>query len=433
MTHSFRDLTPDQINGAAFLSSRRVSMLADVPGLGKTAQIVHGFDLASVSRGLIICPPILRDNIAREFQKWSYLGRDVFVMESATDALPRDGTIAVSYHLARKPEIAKRLRNRGADWLVCDEAHAMKDPVSAQAKAIIGPNGIAHNVSRMSWLTGTPMPNNAGELYTFAKASGIWSGSQTSFISEFCDVVRTRDPYAPGGWKEKPVGARNVELLKQLLAPVYLRRTEVAGLPSLRVDVLSVAGSARAVDAATDDETRAAIIAAADADDWQFFDTPHIASIRRLAGLAKAPAAADLIVTELDGGEPHIVVFAYHRAVVELLHAEITRAGFSCGVIDGRSGTKKTALIDQFQAGELRALIVQTQSGGEGITLTRAARAIVAEPSWTPKDNGQCIARVHRTGQKIDVRASLIALCGSIDSIILQTLERKKKIIDAVI
>lgn len=408
-------------------------MIADVPGLGKTGQLVHGFDLASVSTGLIICPPILRDNVAREFMLWSYWGREVFVMESATDALPRDGTVAVSYHLARRPDVAKRLRKRGADFLAVDEAHALKDIMSNQTIAIVGKNGIAQNVSRMLWLTGDPMPNHAGELYTFCKASGVWTGSQSAFYDQFCETVSIRDPYAPGGFKTKHVGVKNVDALKALLAPVYLRRTEIKGLPPLRVDVRPVEGSARAVNDATDDETRAAIMSAAEVGDWQFFDTPHIATIRRLAGLAKAPAAADLIVTELDGGEPHVVVFAYHRAVVELLSAEITRAGFSCAVIDGRSGNLKTETIDRFQAGELRALVIQTQSGGEGITLTRAARVIVAEPAWTPKDNGQCIARVHRKGQTLDVRASLIALDNSIDSVILQTLERKKKIIDTVI
>lgn len=411
-------LTDDQIAGAEFIRSRPVSMLADTPGLGKTAQLVHAVDISGARRGCIICPPILRENISREFERWSMIGHDVTVIRTGKDELPSDGFVAVSYALASQPGMQQRLRKRGGDILACDEAHALKEPGARRTKAVLSAKGIARNFSKMLWMTGTPAPNNAGEFYTFAKAAGVWHGNQSAFISEFCRTVAT--DYGP-----KIVGNRNADGLKELLAPIMLRRTRIEGLPPLRVAPMPVAGDARAVNAAMDDETRAAIEHAAEIDDWSFFDTPFIATIRRLAGIAKAPGVADVVACEIEGGESKIVLFAQHTAVIDEIAARLK--AYAPDILDGRTRQKdRQLLIDRFQTQpSARILICQTQSASEGLTLNSSSRVIIAEPAWTPKDNEQMIARVWRRGQRLAVRASLCTLAGSIDDQIVHTLDRK--------
>jgi SWI/SNF-related matrix-associated actin-dependent regulator of chromatin subfamily A-like protein 1 len=414
-------MTPDQIAGADFLASRTVAMLADRPGLGKTAQAVHAADLIGARRGLVICPPILRDNIAREFALWSVWGHDVHVIRSGRDEIPPNGFAAISYQLALSRR--KELRKRGADFLICDEAHALKEVTARRTKAVLGADGIAANASRMAWLTGTPAPNNASELYTFAKAAGVWTGNKSAFVDAFC--ITTQTPFGL-----KIVGNRNAEGLKELLRPAFLRRTKIDGLPPLRLNNIPIAGDARAAERGLDAATRAALENAVSVENWQFFDVPFIASIRRATGLAKAESAADLVIAELDGGEPRIVVFAQHVAVIATLRERIADAGFSVEVLDGRTPqSQRTPIVDKFQAGGLRALVCQTQAASEGLTFTAASRVILAEPAWTPKENEQMIARVWRKGQSQDVRASMLSLAGSLDDRILKTLDRKMKMI----
>lgn len=420
-------LVPDQIAGAEFIAARRVSMLADIMGLGKTAQVVHAADNMGALRITIICPKNLRVVWEREFNQWSYFGRRVQIVKTSADKLIGDGVVILAYGIAKNIKMAARLKKRGGDLLALDEAHRVKEPSTLQTKAILSKTGICHAFERCVFLTGTPMPNNAGELFTFCKTAGVWPGSRTAFVDAFCKTVET-----PFG--SKIVGNANPEKLREIMAPVYLRRTHIEGLPALREDVWPVDGDLLAFERETDEATKQALKVAAETGDWQFMDTPYIATIRRQAGLAKASAAASVVTQELEAGEPAIVVFAIHRAVIEIIRSAVDAAGHSVAVINGETKDRdKQPAIDAFQAGTLRVLIIQLQSGGEGLTLTKASRVIVAEPAWTPKDNEQAIARCWRRGQTVDVRASLISLNQSIDDVVLQTLARKKRLIAEIV
>lgn len=419
----FLKLTPEQITGAERIASTPVFYLADLPGFGKTAQLVHGFDLAGATSGLIVCPPILRDNIAREFERWSIFKPPVHVIRSGKDEVPADGVIAISYNLAAEPAMQKKLAERGGQVLACDEAHALKSVGAKRAKAILGARGVARSFDRMVWMSGTPAPNHAGELYTFAKAAGVWHGNQSAFMSEFCLTVDT--PFGP-----KILGNRNADGLKRLLAPVMLRRSINEGLPPLRTGTLPIAGDIRAILAEADPDIIAHLEAAAEAGDWQFLQTPFVSTVRKLCGLAKAPGVAQLVLNELEAGEPKVLVFCQHTAVIETIAEAVKGAGHSFGILSGATApVKRQPIIDEFQGGSLRVLIAQIQAASEGLTFTACRRVILAEPSWTPKDNEQAIKRCWRRGQMQPVEASFVTLANSIDDRILRTLERKNNML----
>ena len=68
------DLFPHQRAGVAFLSQARRALLADEPGLGKTAQTIRALKKLSetepVFPALIVCPNTLKKNWKREFGMW---------------------------------------------------------------------------------------------------------------------------------------------------------------------------------------------------------------------------------------------------------------------------------------------------------------------------------------------------------------------------
>lgn len=424
---SWQSLTPDQRAGADFIASRPVSYLADRPGLGKTAQLVHAVDMLRPKRALVICPPILRDNIAREFERWSMFDEPVTVIRSGKDKLPASGVVAVSYNLATDKR-AEFFEWR-PDFVACDEAHALKQPAAERTKAILrNKNRITAHADCMLWMSGTPAPNHIGEFYTFARAAGVWTATREAFESTFCQTVET-----PFGLKI--VGNKNVPMLKELLAKVLIRRTVINGLPPLRCTSLPVPGDLRALNSEMDDTTRRALEDAARAGDWQFLDTPFIATVRRLAGIAKAPAIADLVMAELDAGEPKCLVFAQHTAVIDCIRDALAKRGIEAPVLDGRTPAgKRQAIIDAFERDPARRVnIWQTQSASEGLTAVAGRRVIIAEPAWTPKDNSQMIARVWRKGQTREVVASMCTLAGSIDDTIIRALERKNRLLAEVL
>lgn len=68
-------LFPHQRAGVAFLATAKRALLADEPGLGKTAQAIRALKELK-DRGeevfpiLIVCPNTLKKNWAREFARW---------------------------------------------------------------------------------------------------------------------------------------------------------------------------------------------------------------------------------------------------------------------------------------------------------------------------------------------------------------------------
>jgi SWI/SNF-related matrix-associated actin-dependent regulator 1 of chromatin subfamily A len=411
-------LTDAQKFGARFLAESRVAMLADVPGLGKTAQVVRACDLLDVRAATILVPnQTLAVNFAHEFEKWSLRGHATYIMRSGSDPVPPNGVLFVTYALASRANVLRRLLKRRVDVLACDEAHALKTPRAARTKAVMSKAGLL-SVCDHAWLmTGTPAPNNASELFVFAKCCGAYAGTYRQFIEHFC-ILREN------GFGLQVAGSKNHEELKALLAPYFLRRTKVEGRPALTIDTAYVQAG-KGIDPYCDllPADRASIERAIATGDWALADIPAVATVRRLTGMAKADGVAELAVSELEAGYKKLLIFCQHRSVIERVSELLDHAP----IYDGRTPQKERERIyREFQQdGGSRVIVAQIQAASEGLTLTKANRVLIAEPSWTPHHNEQAIARAWRKGQTEPVLASFVSLKGSLDERITAALHRK--------
>lgn len=419
-------LSPEQLDGARFLAARTVAMLADAPGVGKSAQIVRACEYVRAESVTGIVPNrTLCVNMAREFKLWHLWGMPVTILETGNSKVPDKGLVLTTYALASRDPMREKLARRACDVLFCDEAHALKELSSVRTKAVMRKKGIAH-AARHVWLaTGSPVKNHAGELFVFAKAAGAWPGNYKQFIERFCVTIED-------GYGGKIVGSKNHDELKALLAPVYLRRTKVEGRPALHVTDMTVdAGFDPYSQLPPEDLQR--IKDAIALGDLSFADVPALASIRRLVGLAKATGIAELAASDLEGGYPKVLVFARHTDVIMTIAAKLEKYG--CEIYDGNVGHKKRLRIyDDFQTKPgIRAVVIQNQAGGEGGTWTAANRVLLGEPEWTPDDNMQMICRAWRRGQTEPVHASFVSLAGSLDEQITRTAKRKTGDIEQIV
>jgi SWI/SNF-related matrix-associated actin-dependent regulator 1 of chromatin subfamily A len=397
-------------------------MLADAPGVGKSAQVARACDLLKPEAGLVLVPnQTLAVNLAREFGKWSLWGHDAHFLRSGKDKLPDTGLVFTTYALAARAEVLRRLVKRRCDVLICDEAHALKSRDAARTKAVLQKSGLAGKAKRIWLLTGTPAPNHAGELYVFARTCGAWPSSFKAFAERFC-VLREN------AFGVQIAGSKNHEELKTFLAPHYLRRVAVEGRPALTVDEMHVE-AARGADPyeSLKPEDRAAVLAALDSGDWQLSEIPAVATARRLVGLAKADGVAEIAAANLDGGYGKLLIFCQHTAVIERI-AELLKS-YGVAIYSGATPQReRVAIVDSFQGdGGPRVIVAQARAASEGLTLTKANRVIIGEPSWTPHENDQAICRAWRRGQRETVLASFIALNGSLDERITAALHRKPK------
>lgn len=195
------DLFPHQRAGVEFLAKARRALLADEPGLGKTAQAIRSLKRLQdegneVFPALIVCPNTLKSNWEREFDKW-WPGINVQVIKgSATQRrkafedeaqvyvinweslrshsrLQSYGSIALarctecgghdSKVTVARCEVHKRELNEiPFKAVIADEIHRSKDPKSKQTRALWSASG---NADIRFALTGTPIANTVVDLW----------------------------------------------------------------------------------------------------------------------------------------------------------------------------------------------------------------------------------------------------------------------------
>ena len=461
-------LLPYQIEGVNFLVAKKTDQanagLFDDMGLGKTAQAIRAADALNLKRILVVCPAVARINWQREMLNWQIMPRITFVIKNIKSEIPLEADVViVSYDMLANPALrAKILNIEEYDLLIIDEAHALKNRTALRTKAVYGERlngqgGILAATKRTWILTGTPLPNNASEIYTHLRALASErlqtpDGRMTyaQFVKHFCvlDILHF-------GMRtvERIKGNKNTGELRQRIDGFFIRRKKeevLTQLPALQWGTIVLEPPKSALkEVMALEKTQAisevkAVLAAAAAsyhnkdgtlsdDILRNADKQALASLRRAVGIAKVEPTSDFIKEELENGAKKIILFCYHREVISQI-AEKLKA-FSPVVITGDTARNaRQKAIDDFQSNdEVRLFIGQITATNSAITLTASDNVLIMEPSWTPAENVQAAARAHRIGQKSSsVLARYVVLAGSIDEDLTRVIIRKSKQISEI-
>jgi SWI/SNF-related matrix-associated actin-dependent regulator 1 of chromatin subfamily A len=412
-------LDPYQEEGARFLATKRKAFLGDEPGeVGKTLQAIRACDMVGARRVLVVCPPSVKVNWRRYFADSSLLDPELEIYTHAT----LDGAW---------------LKDR-YDVVIADEAHYYKNPKSKRTKLFYGEeidggdDSVVGRGKHVFLLSGSPAPNNPGELWTHLHAlrpdliqgpKGAYPAHR--FTTLFCNVRMT--PFGP---KVEGVRQSKIGRLKEILDQFMLRREKgFFTLPDLTVEPLFVEPGISLKDASEDMAAVAEALADGGLDALRGLSTSH-PNLRRLLGLAKIKPTIAYVEEWLDANlDSKICVYAWHSEVVDRIRDHF--AGMVAS-IDG-STRNRQGEVDRFQDDPTcRVFVGQMTAAGEAITLTRATETLLVEPSWVPKDNRQTIKRIHRRGQTRPCLARFVTVVGSVDEDINRALRKKEAMLDAV-
>lgn len=389
-----------QETGAEWLHRRARAYLADEQGLGKSCQAIIAADAAGARHVCVVCPASVVENWKREIEMWS-LGLWSYVVLSYDKA--------VRYGL---PE---------ADTFIVDEAHFLKSPTAKRTRTLLSRGSPLHRAARVWALSGTPAPNHAGELYTWLAFMGaIEQRTHLSFLEAYVNFSRT--DWGVKVWGNKRQALPQLQAIKDTVMLRRMKADVLRDLPPIRWGDIRLAANVGSCETAVDYLLNIG-------DDLPTEDE-HLAALRRQVGEAKAPALAAFLADELEGSQEKIVVFAWHRAVMDTLHETLGR--FGVARIDGGtpSGARQQE-VDRFQGDQsCRVFLGQIIAAGTGITLTAASSLVFAEMAWTPGDNAQAAMRVHRIGQTQPVLIRTATLSDSIDEAVNAVLVRKTRGLD---
>jgi SNF2 family DNA or RNA helicase len=478
------DLFPHQRAGVKFLSVARRALLADEPGLGKTAQAIRALkklqdDGEDVFPALIVCPNTLKKNWKREFDMW-WPGVDVEVIKgSATqrrkvfeeeadvyvinwESLRSHSRLASygSIALARcqecgghdekvtinRCEVHKRELN-AIDFkaVVADEIHRSKEPKSKQSRALWAATGTAD--IRFA-LTGTPIANNVLDLWSILHwlSPEEWP-SKTRWVDRMVNVMLN----AFGGMMVLGVKPHMEEEFYATINPRMRRMLKAKVLPWLpemmfeRRDIEMSTKQKKAYD-----QMRDTMIAELESGDAITAPSALTQTIRLLqfassyatidvnedtgemrAVLTEPSCKVDSLMDDIsngDFGDDSVAVCAVSRQLIDLLSAEMTKAKIPHGLITGaQDEDERQQAVDDFQSGKIKWILFTAQAGGVGITLTAARRLVMLQRPWSLVDHKQALDRVHRIGSEIhdSIIVTDYVTDGSIEERVIQVLSTK--------
>jgi SNF2 family DNA or RNA helicase len=406
-----------QLDGADFLAARTRALLADEPGVGKTAQVVLACKQLKARTVRIVCPAVGKEHWRREFLRWGKTYRPQLEILSYDEArlMARHGTYI--------PTI---------DVLVLDESHYAKNPGAGRTMAVFGKGGLGWHARKIWSLSGTPAPNNVAELWPLLRAYGATKMDYEQFKRHYCKVD------ALG--KVRGSRAEAMPELRAILKPFTLRRKKIDVLPELgAIDIQPwyVTPSAQfippeleATAKAEERELRKRIKELPPEELLHFLAGSHeFATVRRYNALLKTPAVFEQVMHEIDAGLlDKVVVYGYHPEPLDILEREFTKAKVGGVAIHGSTPTKqRDALVQEWKhPNGPRVMLASIIAAGVVLDFTEAHQGIMLEMDWVPGNNSQAMQRMHRHGQNYPVTVR-VANGSTIDELINDVVARKTK------
>ncbi len=416
-------LLPFQSIGVKFIENAGGCVLvADEMGLGKTIQSLAYLRLHPEIRPvLIVCPASLKLNWRNEATKWLEIKDQISVING--DIELNKSIYIINYDILMKHKI--ELINKKFKIIILDESHYVKNEKTKRTTATVE---ISTDIPNKILLTGTPVLNRPKELFT--QLNIINPGAYPKFITfafRYCDPQKNEYGYDFSG-------ASNIKELNDRLKTIMIRRTKeqvLKELPNKRYQTVIVPLSNKKEYQKAHNDF---ITYLKETQGKEIFSAEHLVRIEALKQLSvkgKMFSVIEHIHNFLESGKK-LVIFAHHKVVIEQLMTEFKDVAVSLTGETLMENRQKA--VDDFQnKPEIKLFIGNIQAAGIGITLTAASDVMFIEFPWTPSQLQQAEDRCHRIGQKNAVNVLYMIGEETIDIDIVELLEKKFKVINAVI
>ncbi|NOZ52852.1 MAG: DEAD/DEAH box helicase [Gammaproteobacteria bacterium] len=439
-------LRPYQQRGLDWLQFLRkhqlAGILADDMGLGKTIQALAHL-LTEKQQGrmncpcLVIAPTSLMFNWRREAERFTPALKVLTLHGPHRQALFANITdhdlILTTYPLL--PRDQQTLLSHNYHVLILDEAQVIKNP-KAQATRIVTNINARHRIC----LTGTPMENHLGELWTLFNflLPGLLGTSK-----QFRHFFRT--PI------EKHGNEKHADILSRRIRPYMLRRTkdQVAAELPLKTEIVQTVTLENEQQELYETVRLAMHRRVQNEIERQGITRSHIVVLDALLKLrqvccdprlvkmetakkvqqsAKLTLLMQLIPEMIEEGR-RILVFSQFTAMLDLIEEELKKSSIHYTKLTGQTHNRETP-VQHFQDGNVPLFLISLKAGGVGLNLTTADTVIHYDPWWNPAVERQATDRAHRIGQKNPVFVYKFICAGTLEEKIQAMQLRKQALAD---
>ena len=445
--------------------TQKNAILADEMGLGKTIQII-GFLATLVADWncfpfLVVVPNSTCPNWRREIKRWApslrvvaYYGskqsRDLTYRHELFSEGSKDlkcHIVVTSYDAAADEDCRKFFRSVPWQGLVVDEGQRLKNEKSLLYSALG-----ALKAPFKILLTGTPLQNNARELFNLLQ-----------FLDDSHDAAQLEAEFAE-------LDQEKITKLHDMIRPFFLRRTKaqvLTFLPPMAQIILPTTMTIvqkklyRTILAKNPDLTKAIFAAEATlgkgeraalsnilmqlrkclchpfvySNSIEERTHDHALSHRNLVDASSKLKLLELLLPKLKEKGHRVLIFSQFLDMLDIVEDFLDGMELRYQRLDGSiNALSKQKRIDEFNAPDspLFAFLLSTRAGGVGINLATADTVIILDPDFNPHQDIQALSRAHRIGQHKKVLCFQLVTRDSAEEKIMQ-MGRKKLALDHVL
>jgi SNF2 family DNA or RNA helicase len=436
-----RDYQRDGVGWMDFL--RRFSFggcLADDMGVGKTAQVLALLEARRTSSdrpgpSLVVVPKSLVFNWKQEAARFTPRLRvlDHTGLARDVNGFSDYDVVLTTYGTLRRD--AAEFNDIEFDYVVLDEAQAIKNPGTESAKAarlLRGRNKLA--------LSGTPVENHLGEL---------WS------IFEFLNpgMLGAASVFKLAGGAARNPSEETRSLLAHALRPFILRRTKeqvARELPPKSEQTLfcELETAQRKLYNELRVHYRNSLLQTVAAQGLAKSKIQVLEALLRLRQAAchpglidpkrrgEASAKLDVLIDHLEEvvAEGHkALVFSQFTSLLSLVRERLDESAMVYEYLDGATRDRQRR-VERFQNDpDCSLFLISLKAGGLGLNLTAAQYVFLLDPWWNPAVEAQAVDRAHRIGQTHQVFAYRLIARDTVEEKILQLQSRKRDLAAAII
>ncbi len=436
---------------AAAAAGHRTFLLADEPGLGKTAQALLAAEAANAYPLLVVVPSVVKTNWAREAARWTPR-RPATVVQGDGEAVDGFADIVVLNY-----EVLDRHMGWLGDFdfrgMVVDEAHFIKNKTSQRSQRVLALSSrIRSRAARplLMALTGTPLINDIEDFRAIWQFLGWIDDSKP--LDELADaledtgltpadrgfyasarqcvidlgIVRRRKLDVAADIPARRIADLPVELDGRAGRSIRAAERELAGRMMARYETALANRSSDAGAGGIDHDLVRRVARSELKDATAAQSGENVFTMMRRIGQAKAELAADY-ATQLARSVGKVVFFAKHVDVMDAAQEIFARQGVRFSSIRGdQTPTARQSNIDAFvNDPDVAVAVCSLTAAGVGLNLQVASNIVLAELSWTDAEQTQAIDRSHRIGQAEPVTAWRIIAAQTIDARIAELIDSK--------
>ena len=406
-------------------------ILADEMGLGKTVQIIALLTIFKQKWGLpalVVARSTILENWRREFKKFNE-NMNVLIHRGPKrtgfpSKIKKYDVIVTTYDTA----VIDQGLFGTIEWgfIILDEAQDIKNPETDRAIAV---KSFKRRISVA--VTGTPVENRLLDLWSIMDfANPDLLGSRKTFEANFVDseqsaieIERVVSPLM----LRRSINEVAKDLPEKIIVPqaINMSENEIEFYEELRQKIKGQYG--RSAPLVATGKLR------------QFCVHPSILKEEMFENFVletEKYLRLTEILEEIVSRKQKVIIFTSYNAMSDLLMQHIPEKFFiPCDQINGRTPVhERQKIVDSFsEISGSALLILNPRAAGAGINITAANHVIHYNLEWNPAVEDQATARTYRLGQTLPVVVHRMFYTDTIEEVIDEVIDRKRRLADAAV